>query len=278
MAQWMKLASSAFLAGSVAMLLAQGGQRDGRPQFSAEDSWPRSMPQVYGTVPSTAQRTWDDQLDRGTSMVRTSAPTPSASVVSVRDLGHRIPRKAISEFEKATKAQQKGELSKSTEHLLKAISIDPEFYDAVNNLGANYLNTKQVQFAIEQFNAAIKIGPHRPMAYTNLSLGLLLDGKWQDAERAARQALTFDRVGTRPPFILGCTLVVQQKFTNEAEQSLRKASADFPEAILLLAPVLVAKGDVASARDHLQRYLASGDRRGVQMANVWMQQLDQLKK
>jgi hypothetical protein len=101
-----------------------------------------------------------------------------------------------------------------------------------------------------------------------------MQGKWQDAERAARQALDFERWGTRPPFILGCALVVQQKFTNEAEQSLRKAAADFPQAVLLLAPVLAAKGDFASAKDHVQRYLASGDGAGVEMANEWLRQLD----
>jgi hypothetical protein len=105
-------------------------------------------------------------------------------------------------------------------------------------------------------------------------LGLLLQGNWQDAERAARQALKVDRGGTRAPFMLGCALVVQEKFTTEAEQSLRKAAADYPQAVLLLAPVLAAKGDIPSARENLRRYLASGDRTGVQIANVWMQQLD----
>ena len=180
----------------------------------------------------------------------------------------------MSEFEKAAKAQEKGNLSNSIEHLQKAISVDPEFYDAINHLGANYLQTKQVQLAIEQFNQAIKIGPLKPVAYENLSLGFLLQGQWQDAERAARQAVNIDRGGTRAPLLLGYALVMQEKFTNEAEQSLRKAATDSPHATLLLAPVLASKGDIPSAKDHLQRYLVSGDRAGVAIANEWMQQLD----
>jgi tetratricopeptide (TPR) repeat protein len=261
------------LLGGVAMLFAQAGQWGDRPQMSAADAWPKGIP-VHGGGPSVEQRSLGAQPDQASNVVRTPDAPAYSPVVSLRDLAHRVPRKAMSEFEKARKAQQKGELVDSIAHLIKAVSIDPEFYDAVNNLGSSYLNTKRVQLAIEQFNKAIKIGPHKPVAYTNLCLGLLMQGKFQDAERAARQAVNFEHGGTQGPFMLGYALVLQEKFTTEAEQSLRKAATDFPDAVLMLVPVLAAKGDMASARDHLLRYLATGDRSGMEIANQWMKQLD----
>ena len=248
-----KLALPVLLAGSVAMLFAQSGQWNDSPQMSAADAWPRGTP-VRGGGPWTGPRDLEDQLDRASTVVRPPQARPSSPVVSVGKLAHRVPRKAVSEFDKATKAHQNGDLAKSIEYLRKAISIDPEFYDAVNNLGANYLRTKQVQLAIEQFNKAIVIGPHDAAAYANLCLGFLLLGKLQDAEHAARQAVNVDRGGTYAPLMLGYSLVLQEKFTTEAEQSLRRAATDFPQAALLLAPVLAAKGEFASARDHLERY------------------------
>jgi hypothetical protein len=67
---------------------------------------------------------------------------------------------------------------------------------------------------------------------------------------------------------------LQKKFTPEAEQNLRKAAAHYPQACLLLAPLLAAKGEIEPAKDQVRLYLASGDRSAVDAANNWMQELN----
>jgi Flp pilus assembly protein TadD len=184
-----------------------------------------------------------------------------------------VPGKAMKEYQRALKAEDKGDRQSAIEHLQKAIQIDPEFCAARNDLGANYLFTHHVDLAIEQFNKTIAIDPHAAMPYSNLAVAFLMQNRLADAERAARQEVNLDRGGTRGRLMLGISLVLQQKFTPEAEQSLRKAAADFPQASLMLARVLAAHGEIESARAQLQRYLTSGERSGVEIAKDWMRQL-----
>src|SRR5262249_40601542 len=148
--------------------------------------------------------------------------------------------------------------------------IDPEFCAARNNLGATYLHLKRIGLAIEQFNKAVAVDPHLATPYSYLAAAYLMQEKFADAERAARQEVDLDRAGTTGRLMLGLSLVLQKKFTLEAERSLKKAATDFPQASLLLAPVLAAGGQIEFAKDQLQRYLASGDRSGAGLANQWI--------
>jgi Flp pilus assembly protein TadD len=175
---------------------------------------------------------------------------------------------------RGTRAQQKGNYESAIDHFKKALTIDPEYSDALNNLGVSFLHTNRADLAVQQFNRIIAIDPHAAMPYSNLAVAFLVQNKFTDAERTARRAVELDRAGTRGQLILGFTLVVQKKFTPEAEQNLRKASANFPQASLLLAPVLAMKGELQPAKDQLKRYLASGDQSARDVADDWMQQIN----
>jgi tetratricopeptide (TPR) repeat protein len=95
----------------------------------------------------------------------------------------------------------------------KAIAIDPEFCAALNDLGASYLETDQIDLAIEQFNKAVAIDPHAPKPYANLAIAYLGMGEYADAERAARRVIDLDRAGTHGHLALGVSLVLQNKYT-----------------------------------------------------------------
>ena len=101
-----------------------------------------------------------------------------------------------------------------------------------------------------------------------------LQDQYSDAERTARRALNLDRTGTHDRLVLGVSLVLQKKFTAEAEHSLRSAAADFPHANFWLATGLLLRGDVASAKDQIKMYLASGEKTGMDRAKALSQELD----
>jgi hypothetical protein len=60
--------------------------------------------------------------------------TAPAGTVTLHRLTHKIPKKAVKEFENATKAQSHGDRDAAIEHLSKAVAIDPQFWEALNNL------------------------------------------------------------------------------------------------------------------------------------------------
>jgi Flp pilus assembly protein TadD len=198
------------------------------------------------------------------------------AVVTAQQLGHKVPGKARKEFDRATRAQDRGDYEKAIEHLKKAVAIDPEFTDAANNLGVAYLHTNHVDLAIDQFNKAIAIDPHGTLAYSNLTVALLMREQFMDAEQAARHQLEVERASTRPRFLLGLALIGQKKYTSEAEQNLRRAAVDFPEAHLHLARLFAAKGQIQPAKDQLTEYLASGDLTETAVANDWLRRLNSL--
>jgi Flp pilus assembly protein TadD len=201
----------------------------------------------------------------------------SRSIVTLHELAHKIAGEARKEFESAIKAEKKGDEVSAIKHFKKAVAIDPEYVDALNNLGVSFLHRKRTDLAVEQFNKAIAIDPHAAIPYCNLALALLMQNKLTDAERAARQNVKLDDAGTWGRLVLGFTLVLQKKFTPEAERNLRIAVGQFSQASLLLAPILAARGEIENAKEQLKLYLASGDRSWVDVANGWMQQLNSHK-
>ena len=167
-----------------------------------------------------------------------------------------------------------GDLVGAIECFKKAVVIDPEFSSAITVLGTLYLHQGNIAPAIEEFAKAIAVDPHAPAPYYNLAIVYLRQGRYSDGERAARRVVDLDRVGTHGPLILGISLVLQKKFTAEAEENLRRAVSDFAPATLWLAMVRFERGDIADARSQLETYLRTGEKSGVAIAKGLMQQFE----
>ena len=236
-----------------------------------------------GHVPVWAQRatvsardTADvlDRLESRMDPIGPNPPRPISGIVTIHQLEHKVPGKAKSEFEKAVRDSEHGNRGDAIKHLTKAVKIDPEFAMARNDLAAYYLFEGKTDRAIKQLNAAIAIDPHSPMPYSNLAVAYMIENKIDAAENAARQLVELDRTGTRSHLLLGMSLVMQDKFTPEAESNLLSAEADFPQASLLLARLFAAQGRIENARQRINRYLASGEPDGAPLAHRWMKKLN----
>ena len=158
-------------------------------------------------------------------------------------------------------------------HFQKAIAIDPEYCAALNELGTVYLRVSRVDLAIQQFKEAVAAGPHRAGPYSNLAIAYPRQSLYDDAERSARRAIDLDRGNAHSHLVLGIALVLQKKFTVEAEKSLRRAAPDFPLAEFWLGVGQIARGDIPSAKDQLKAYLARGPRAGADLAKSLMEQM-----
>jgi len=180
---------------------------------------------------------------------------PSTRVISFKRLSHKPVKAARKEFEKAAKLSEKGDSAGVIAHLTKAVEIDPQYVEALNNLGARYVLIGDYTTAITHLNRAIELDPHSVQPYCNLSLAFLGMEDPAASERAARQAVDNDPSDAKARYLLGISLVTQRKLTREMLDTLRKAQDRFPQAQIALAVAEAAMGNTAGAKSTLQDYL-----------------------
>ena len=212
--------------------------------------------------------------DTAASSNRPKYPGFDSKVVTIQELRHKVPGKALREMGNAEKAHQRKQPVEAISHLKRAILIDPEFTAARNNLAIEYFNMSNVEPGIEQLEEAVRIDPHNPALFTNLSIGYKLIEHLHEAERAARAAVDLDPTDAKPSMVLGLVLVEEGSFSPEALQCFERARDEFPLAHLFAGRIFIEQGRSERARSELQIYLASGDTEFRENAIQWLDFLE----
>jgi len=202
----------------------------------------------------------------------------SSATVTLHDLSHHVPRRAVKEYERALKATGKGEKENAIAYLHKALAADPEFVAALNDLGVVYLKVNRVEVAIEQFTKAIAVDPHAALPLLNLAIAYLRQGLFTDAERAARRSVDLDRVGRYGRLVLGISSIMNGDFRSEAERSLTQAAQEYPMAKVWLALGLISRGDIVNARNQLRTYVADAGSARSNLAASLLQEIESVNQ
>ena len=161
--------------------------------------------------------------------------------ISFVRLQHKIPKQAVKEYVAAHHASAKGERNKAILHLQRAIEIDPDYFEAHNNLGVQWMREGKYPEAVGAFEHAIAIDSADSLAETNLSAALLALGRFAEAEAAARAGLRGDGLSARARLYLALSLLEQNKGRKEALFHLSKASSQLEPARKLLQQLQVEK-------------------------------------
>ncbi|MGB6945296.1 MAG: hypothetical protein WBE37_23055 [Bryobacteraceae bacterium] len=121
-----------------------------------------------------------------------SSDKPISGFVSLRDLEHPIPKKALRDAYEAQQFARANNLSKAIGKLEDAIRIYPPYRDAHLNLGAEYARVGRIADARAEFQKALDIGPPVSPIYADLALISLALHQNREAEQFARKALELD--------------------------------------------------------------------------------------
>lgn len=132
----------------------------------------------------------------------TSANHPISGVVSLHELEHPVPKKAIREAHEAERFSRNHDIPKAIAKLENAIRIDPSYRDAHVNLGVQYARSGRVADADAEFKKALDIGPPVASLYANEAVTSLVLHRIQDAETFARKALELDRANSAAQHVL----------------------------------------------------------------------------
>jgi Flp pilus assembly protein TadD len=188
----------------------------------------------------------------------TDVAKPGTGVVSVARLEHKVPKKAKKEYEKAHKRLEAGDVDGSLEHLKRATEIDPEYLEAWNNLGCRYLMKKDIGLAFAAFQRALAIDAQAALVQTNMGIVLVMLGRPAEAEQATRKAVAINPANGKARNVLGFSLYLQKKYTDETIKLLTAAAVSAPKARVALAHALAERGQQDAARTILAKHLNSG--------------------
>lgn len=210
----------------------------------------------------------EDTEDSPPASFRPSYSSPSY-FVTPQELMHRIPRAAVSEMNKAEKANRERRPDEEIDHLTKAIALDPEFVWARSHLAA-CLVTSDAQAAIAQLEEGIRVDPHQPILFHNLALANLYAGQLDAAEAAARRARDLGSTDPRTRTLLGWILLERQRYTDETLSLVKSGGDEYSIAYLIAARVLIAQGKLSEAQCYLRDYLSSEDIAFRPLAETWL--------
>ncbi len=126
-----------------------------------------------------------------------------------------------------------------------------------NNAGVAWLERFDYAKAAAAFRDALALQPSLAIARFNLALGLLYDGKLDEAETEARAAAAAMRGSPAPDFVLGLIAKAQGRGAAAAQAFARAAQADAQDAAahILLGQMRLQQGDAAGAIASLQTAL-----------------------
>ena len=181
----------------------------------------------------------------------------NSSTVSLKELQHKVPKKAMKEHERGLHAVAEGKLWIAEQHLENAINIDPKFAEAHMLLGVVVGDLGQTRHAVAEFQKTIELAPRNTVALTNLSVALFFEKRYHEACEAARRTLSVDSTLMQARYVLALTLLADKGDPKEALANLNGAARDFPEAHILASNLLVKIGQRDEAARHLEAYLRS---------------------
>lgn len=93
----------------------------------------------------------------------------SAGTISAQRLRHRPPKAARKAYEKAAKLLQNRKAEEAATELEKAISLDPDYAEAHNDLGVAYIRLGRNPEAASEFRRAIALVPGESLPLSNLA-------------------------------------------------------------------------------------------------------------
>jgi tetratricopeptide (TPR) repeat protein len=185
-----------------------------------------------------------------------SANRATDGVISLQQLRHKVPPQARKAFDAGEQALAKGDLVQARSSFQEAVTIDPEFADAHNELGGAEAGLKHLPEAAEQFQKAIELVPEHPMALPNLSIVLAKMDRLKEAAQVARRALQITPTDGRLHYIVAANLLRENGTMQEVVSEFERAVGSVPAAHLVLAELFARQDRVSDAREHLQAYLA----------------------
>ena len=193
------------------------------------------------------------------------------SIVDLKQLRTKIPGKAVDEYEKALKESSRGNRAKAVEGLQRAIKLAPDFYEAQQTLGIQYLALQKYDDAETALLRARDLSPKAAEPLTNLGTLYYQRGEtaidaghsdeaaaaFQKSEEALEEAIRRNPLSPSAHSYLGAALYKTGAY-ERAESMLKRAlelDEDQSNARLMLINVYTKSARYNDALEQINTFL-----------------------
>jgi tetratricopeptide (TPR) repeat protein len=192
--------------------------------------------------------------------LRLANDTPQDGVQgnSISVAQYKVPGKARDEYNKAHAALEKQKTDDAIKHLEKALSIYPDYADALTLRGVLELNQRNPEAAIADLDKAIKADGNYAMAYLVMGSALNMQAKFDDAIRALERGESLAPDSWQAHFEMGKAYIGKADYPaalKHLERALNMSPAEYPLIYLLQAHALLAMKQYPEAMSALESYL-----------------------
>jgi Flp pilus assembly protein TadD len=178
--------------------------------------------------------------------------------VSSAELDPNVPEPARKEYDQSVRSVGRGNVQEAIQHLQRALTIYPEYVEARNDLGAQYLKLKRLDEAATIFREVLAKNPRYFNSRFNLGLVLIEQKRNLEAIAQLNQAIAIDSSRPAAHLWLGVTLMqIGDPATAELELSvaLITGGPDYAVSHYYLAQLYMQRKDTAAAAGSLKAYL-----------------------
>lgn len=216
---------------------------------------------VYVVAPGyrPIQQQADMQVIQRTYLVFELVPeksnAPANTSPSVIDA--RVPKDAQSEFDKGRAAFQDKKVKEALQHLLKAVQLHPEFFEAQFLLGRAYMEDSSLTDAEAALRRALEIKPDDVATLISLGDVYRREKHYEDAEKSLQEALKLDEKSWQGYFALARVYWETGDIMKAASPigHTLQLKPDFAEAHLLAGNILLRVNQPERAASEYEEYL-----------------------
>jgi Flp pilus assembly protein TadD len=169
-----------------------------------------------------------------------------------------IPEPARGLYQQGQESAQANKHDAAVEKFLAAIAQFPQFPQAFNELGVQYLFLNQADKAVQALRSAVRLAEDAYSPRLNLGMALFLSNKADEADTELRTAQKKNESDWQSHYWLGKVSIRLKRLT-DAEKEFRRAlelgGNDLPLPHYYLGGIYWQTGDRKRAADELEQYL-----------------------
>lgn len=199
---------------------------------------------VLKSVSSTNKRTSSEPAVPG-----------AASVLFVQD----VPVAAKDAYRQGEESLKKSDLKTAEKSLVRAIELFPDYYDALDLLGSEYVRHEFFDDAAPLLAHAVEVNKNAWHSFYGLGVSLIELNRRVEGLEALRRAVSLNANSVNASMRLGLELSKDEVYTDEAIKLFtvvtKKAGKQMPEAFLALAALYSKKTEYRDAAEALAEYL-----------------------
>lgn len=195
------------------------------PAFAASCATPsRAIPTASPAAATMQSPSPASPVQVSTRTLTPTAPLPASQVAEYGLYCPTENHEARQYYNDAHEAQDQGDVERAKQYYSKAIELDPEYCDAMDNLGLLLRGEGNVVGAVTWYEKSIAIEPSNRVAHQNLAVAYRILGKLEEAKQEYQRLVQLDPNEPEGYFGLGSMYLMTDR-PEDAIAQLKKAEA-----------------------------------------------------